>query len=413
MAYDETTFRRKSDDQTGDPAAYRANTFAAQDERRRTEQVDEFGGDTTGDVMRRSAAADEGGRDRLGIHLGWEVVLLVGAAVLGVLLWRVDADSFRRPALDVLLVTGASIGLLTMGAALSLRAGVPNLALGPIALAASLQYAEQGDQGLLKAAVPALVVAAAGAAAIALLILVLHVPGWAATLAAGLGVVVFDQLRGAPVAVQGEWDPTALAFFLFGGFALLSVVGGALGTVPPLRRWVGSMRPIGDPARRRGPAVVVPVLVALVLSSVFAVAAGILRAAVATTPIAPGTGLEWSGIAIGLAMLAGASAYGRRGGIFGTLLAVIGLTLFLDYARRNSLNISNFAIAACVLGVGLIITRLVETFGRPLPPSSDNWNAAPTATAGTWSPALPDTWSPAPNSARTERWDDGPWGSSR
>ena len=63
--------------------------------------------------------------------------------------------------------------------------------------------------------------------------------------------------------------------------------------------------------------------------------AGTLLAAQSTKPIVPGTGLEWTGIALGLAMLAGTSAYGRRGGIFGTLFAVAALTLFLDYADRK------------------------------------------------------------------------------
>jgi hypothetical protein len=412
MAYDEATYRRPADETPTDPAAYRANTLAAAEQRRRAEQLDEAG-DTSTDVLRR-VDGDEDGRDRLGIHLGWEVLLLVAAAAIGFLLWRVDADAFRRPALDVLLVTGAAIGLLALGAGLTLRAGVPNLAIGPIALAAALQYAEQGDQGLVKAVVPALIIAAVGAIAIALLILVLHVPGWAATLAAGFGVIVFDQLRVAPVAVQGDYDPTRQAFFLFGGFALLAVLGGALGTVGPVRRWVGGMRPSGDPAIRRGAVVTVPVVGALLLSSVFAVVAGVLLAAVSDTPVLPGTGLEWTGIALGLAMLAGTSAYGRRGGIFGTLFAVIALTLFLDYQEREKFDIALFAIAAAVLGGGLIVTRLVETYGRPLPVADQDWNAAPATAGANWTPDLPETWSTTSTATgRTDRWDAGPWGSSR
>jgi len=410
MAYDDSTYRRQTDEPTPtDPAAYRANTLAAAEQRRRAEELDGVG-ETTADVLRRSEA-DEDGRDRLGIHLGWEVVLLVAAAAIGFLLWRLDPESLRRPGLDDLLVTGAAIGLLTLGAGLSLRAGVPNLALGPIALAASLQYAEQGDQGLVKAMVPALVFAAAGAIVLAVVILVLHVPGWAATLAAALGVIVFDQLRVAPVAVQGTYDPTGQAFFLFGGFALLAVFGGALGTVTPIRRWLGRLRPTGDPARRRGAAVAFPVIGALLLSSLFAVAAGTLLATQSDGPIVPATGLEWSGIALGLAMLAGTSAYGRRGGIFGTLFAVAALTLFLDYAERRTFDISLFAIAACVFAGGLVVTRLVETYGRPLPVAGQaDWNAAAPATGANWQPDLPETWSTASTTPRGDRWDSGPWG---
>jgi hypothetical protein len=412
MAYDETSLRRsddRSDDQPSDPAAYRANTLAAAEQRRRAEQLDEP--DTSADL--RPVVAEDDGRDRLGIHLGWEVVLLLAAAAIGFLLWRLDPGALKRPGLDGLLVSGAAIGLLTMGAGLTLRAGVPNLALGPIALAASLQYAEQGDQGLVKAAVPALIFAAAGAIVIGLVIVVLHVPGWAATLAAGFGVVVYDQLRVAPVQVQGDYDPTRQAFFLFGGFALLAMLGGALGTITPLRRWLGGLRPSGDPAVRRGVAVAVPVLGSLLLSSVFAVAAGVLMAAQSKTAIVPGTGLEWTGIAIGLAMLAGTSAYGRRGGIFGTLFAVAALTLFLDWSARKDLDIALFAIAACVFGGGLIITRLVETYGRPLPPRVEDWNAAPTSGPANWTPDLPGNWTPATTTPKGDRWDAGPWGSSR
>jgi len=406
MAYDEAAYRRA--EESADPAAYRANTLQAAEQRRRAEELD-----STADTAADAPVRDDG-RDRLGIHLGWEVVLLLAAATFGFLLWRLDPNSLKRPGLDHLLITGAAIGLLALGAGLTLRAGVPNLALGPIALAAGLQYAEQGDKGLVQAAVPALIIAAAGAVVVGLLILVLHVPGWAATLAAALGVIVFDQLRVVPVAVQGDYDPTDQAFFLFGGFALLAVIGGALGTVTPIRRWLGGMRPNADPARRRGGAVAVPVIGSLLLSSLFAVAAGVLMAAQSAGPVAPGTGLEWSGIALGLAMLAGTSAYGRRGGIFGTLFAVAALTLFLDWSARKNMDIALFAVAGAVFAGGLIVTRLVETYGRPLSPASgEDWNAAPTTAAANWTPDL-ESWTPAGATApRTDQWDEGPWGSAR
>jgi hypothetical protein len=408
MAYDETSFRRPGEEEPSDPAAYRANTLAAAEQRRRAAEMDETTGDTAGSPA--TADFEDDGRDRLGIHLGWEVVLLLAAAAFAFLLYRIDPSTLKRPALDTLLVTGAAIGMLALGGGLTLRAGVPNLAIGPIALAASLQYAEQGDQGLLKAMLPAVLIAAVGGLVIGALIVVLHVPGWAASLAAALGVVVFDQLRAAPVPIQGDFDPSKQAFFLFGGFALLAVIGGAVGTVTPVRRWLGRMRPSGDPALRRG-AAAVPVIGSMIVSSVFAVGAGTLFAAQSTRPIVPGTGLEWTGIGIGLALLAGTSAYGRRGGIFGTLFAVAALTLFLDYSGRKHYDIALFATAACVFAAGLIVTRLVETYGRPLPAGVGvDWNAAQTTTGANWTP---ENWTPATTAARTDQWDDGPWGSSR
>ncbi|WP_433827579.1 ABC transporter permease [Actinoplanes sp. CA-015351] len=409
MSYDETTFRQQTNQTETDPAAYR-----------RRVQYDDTAGNTLDQSLRAPvttgsfAAVEEDGRDRLGVHLGWEVVLLVATAVIGFLLFREDSAALQRPALDSLLVTGAAIGLLTLGAGLSLRAGVPNLAIGPIALAAAFQFAENSDKGLLQALVPALIIGAAGALIVAVVVVTLHVPGWAATLAAALGVIVYSQLRVAPVVVQGDWDPTGQAFLLFGGFALLALLGGGLGAIGPIRRWVGGFRPYGDAARRGSAKTAVPVVIALLLSTLFAVGAGSILAAGSADPVVPGTGLEWTGIGLGLALLGGTSAYGRRGGIFGTLFAVTAMTLFLDYEDLRELDIALFAIAASVFAAGLIVTRLVETYGRPLPAGTgEEWNAA--ASNGTWSPDRPETWNQPgnPQPAPSDRWDDGPWGQTR
>ncbi len=423
MAYDEAAYRRQSDDQPDDPAAYRANGYTATDYRSRRRDLDPPGGVDPGEtsaepLLRRAATPGEGsGRDRLGIHIGWEIVLLLAVAAVGYLLYRLDPAALRRPALDTLLITGSAIGLLALGAGLTLRAGVPNLAVGPVALAAALHYAENGDRGLLGAGLPALAIAAVGGLIVAVLVVGLHVPGWTATLAAGLGVIVYIQLRTAPVDVQGDFNPSDQAFFLFGGFALLAVVGAAVGAVAPVRRTLGALRPVGDPARRRGAVAALPVAGSLVVSSVFAVAAGVLLAAQSTRPIVPDTGLQWTGLAFGAALLAGTSAYGRRGGVFGTLLAVAGVTLFLDYADRRNLDIALFAVAAATVAAGLVVTRLVETYGGPLPlaGTDEDWQAT-TAGAGAtaWNPDLPETWTPAGTAPKpADRWDDGPWASSR
>jgi hypothetical protein len=412
MAYDETTYRRSDDDQ-GDPAAYRANGLTGdyRGRRRDADPEDDSGSRYADGTSPRSYD----GRDRLGFHIGWEIVLLLAVAALAYLLYRLDHASLQRPALDGLLISGAVIGLLTMGAGLTLRAGVPNLAIGPVALLGALQYAEQGDKGLLHAALPAVVIAAVGGLVAATFVLGLHVPGWAVSLAAAMGVVVIVQQRTHPEVVQGDFDPANYAFWLFGGFAVLAVLGGAFGTVTPIRNFLGRTRPVSDPADRRGRAAL-PVVFALVLSSVFAVVAGMLMAAQSTPPIVPDTGLQWTGIAFGTALLAGTSAFGRRGGVFGTLLAVAAMALFLDYQGRRNLDIALFAIGACAIGGGLVITRLVETYGRPLPgdAADEDWNAAATtaASGNNWSPEMPETsWSPGTQAP--SRWDEGPWGTGR
>jgi hypothetical protein len=423
MAYDEPGYRRHAADDAdsgtnGTMAPYRTGSFSAPDYRGRRRETGDL---SVGDFQEPASQPDpphaERTRDRLGIHFGWEGVLLVAAAAIGYLLWRLEPAALARPALDTLLVTGAAIGLLTLGAGLSLRAGVPNLAVGPIAIAAGFQFAENGDRGIVSAGGQAVAVAVVGAVVIALLIVVAHVPGWAATLAAAFAVVTFNQLRTGPVTVQGAYDPASQAYYLYAGFAVLAVLGGALGAVGPIRRTLGRVRPVGDPAARPGVGAALPVIGALTLSSVLAVIAGILLAAVATGPLPPRTGLEWSGIALGTALLAGTSAFGRRGGIFGTLLAVTALTLFLDYAARRDLDIALFAIAGAVLAGGLVVTRLIEAYGSPRGGDPDWAAPLPADDTGTdWTPDPPETWSPAAAPAqpagRLDRWDDDRWGTN-
>jgi ribose/xylose/arabinose/galactoside ABC-type transport system permease subunit len=466
MAYDEPTFRRHgnrepADRPLADDASSRSNGLSTADYRgRRRESTDPLadkpriikqrakadydtsqyqpGGrsvtvDETGtrlstatDADRRNAAtmlsqgtddqmtsARDSGRDRLGIHFGWEAMLVLAVAAIGYLMYRLDPGSLKRPALDTLLINGTAIGLLALGAGLSLRAGVVNLAVGPIAVASALHFAENSDRGVVQAALPAVGVAAVGGLLVAVLVLAFHVPGWAASLAGAMGVIVFIELRTGPVEVQGTYDPSQQAYVLFGGFALLAVLGGGLGTVAPLRRLLGRMRPVEDPALRTGGATALPVIGALVVSSVLAVGAGVLMAANSTVAIKPSTGLQWTGLGVGLALVAGTSAYGRRGGVFGTLLAVTFMALFLDYADRRDFGIALFATAACTVAVGLVVTRLIETYGRPTqqPGVGEDWQGA--ANGENWQPDMPETWSPSvPAQAGTDRWLDDRWGQS-
>ncbi|HYN95390.1 MAG TPA: hypothetical protein VES42_16200, partial [Pilimelia sp.] len=161
----------------------------------------------------------EPGRDRLAVHLGWEVVLLLAAGALAFLLYRDDPASLRGAGLTGLLVSATGLGLLTLGAGMTLRAGAVNLAIGPAAVAAALHFAENGDRGALAAVAPALLAGAVLGLAIAVLVGGLQVPGWAASLAGGLGVLVFIQQRSAPVDLQGAYDPATQAWYLFGGMA--------------------------------------------------------------------------------------------------------------------------------------------------------------------------------------------------
>ncbi|MDR7280300.1 ABC transporter permease [Catenuloplanes atrovinosus] len=350
-------------------------------------------------------AHGEVGRDRMAVHFLWEFVLLLAAGGLGYLLYASQRDAVTGAALDQLLVQGAALGLLALGAAATLRTAAPNLAIGPVAVASALHFAENGDTGVLQAAGVALVVGLVGGLLLALLVVGFHVPGWAASLAAALGVIVYIQLRPGPVDVQGDYDPTRHAVYLFGGFAALTIIGGLLGLIKNVRRTVGRFRPVGDPADRRGVGGAVVTAGAIVFSSVLAVGAGVLIASGNDTPVVPSVGLEWTGLALGAALVGGTSAYGRRGGVLGTLLAVAVLTMFLRYQDLEGWDISTYATAAVAVAGGLVVTRLVETFGRPAPAADTQWTEPPAATTWQAPPAEPG---PAP---RTDPWDSSRWGS--
>ncbi|MFG2055382.1 ABC transporter permease [Micromonospora sp. NPDC048930] len=365
----------------------------------------------------------EPGRDRIAVHVVWEILLLAGLAVAGWLLWRENPDALRGGGLKSLLVDVAGLGMLALAAGLSLRAAAVNLAIGPVAVAAALHFAEQGDRGVREALLPALVVAALGGLALGLTVVVLHVPGWAASLAGAAGVIVYIERRTSPVVIQGGYDPRRTAIYLFLGFAAVAVLGGLLGAIKPVRRLVGRFRPVADPARRRGAVAAMVTALALVASTVLALLSGVLIAANGSEPVVPDTGLDWTVLAVGTVMLAGTSAYGRRGGIFGTLFAVALVGVFLAWADARGWTISRWAVGGATLGVGLLVTRLVEALGRPRGTTGAEIGVGPpgdgTISAGwalTPSPEPADAW-PSVLPVRTEttvdaweapRWESEP-----
>jgi ribose/xylose/arabinose/galactoside ABC-type transport system permease subunit len=436
MAYDQSIYRRRDPDSTdpgtGGPgfgaepgygngssprpatAVFRTAGFP----------VGEFRGSETGETAYRPPASPaalddvfddpahgEPGRDRMGIHAVWEAVLLLAVAAVAFLLYRENPDAVRGRALDSLLVFATGLGLLALAAGLTLRTAAPNLAVGPVSVASALHFAEQGDRGVMNAAGTAAIAAVALGLVLVIFVVGFHVPAWAASLAAAFAVVVFIEQRSAPVSVQGDYDPTRHAIYLFGGFAALALLGGMFGTIKAIRRSVGRFRPIADPARRRGWFAGALTGGAILLSMLFAVVAGVLLAA-RGNEVAPTSGLEWTGLALGAAFLAGTSAFGRRGGIFGTLFTVVLMTLFITYADERDLDISRYAIAATAIAGGLVVTRLVESFGRP--PSAaagqrlniSNWTPRRSDRQESWSSGL----SAQPADDGVEPWGNTHWG---
>jgi hypothetical protein len=265
------------------------------------------------------------------------------------------------------LLSGAVLGFLTVGIGLSLRAGAVNLAVGPIAAASAAFLASQPDRSLGSAIGMALLIAVGTGAAIGLITVVLHVPSWAASLAGAFAAIVWIQRLAVPAHVTLSYHPNGHAFYWYGGFAALALLGGLLGLVKAVRRGLGRFRPIADPALRRGSGGATIAFLTTVGSSLLAGLAGVLAALSGnlTAVVVPAGPFVTTGLALGAALLGGTSAFGRRGGIFGGVLAATLIVLAISYADVAQLRVSPYALAAGTIAAGLVVTRLVEAFGRP------------------------------------------------
>ncbi len=371
-------FRDEPDFRTGTGAtpAYQSGRYPAEDLNPPAPATEPGAGSGGGPGGRRSVSAaelddvfddpehGEPGMDRMVVHVVWELVLLVATAGLAAYFYQTHRAGLTGAGLHDALLTAAALGFVTLGIGLSLRAGAVNLAVGPISVAAALFLATHSDQGLPETVAMAALLAAGIGIAVALVVVVFHVPAWAASLGGALGVVVWIQKHAAVAKVTTAYRADQHAIYWYGGFAALALLGGILGLVKPIRRGVGRFRPVGDPATRRGTPGAAMAFVAIVGSSVLAAVGGVLTA-LSTRSVAPVDGFLTTGLALGAALAGGTSAYGRRGGILGTLLAVTLITLVIKYGDAANLKISQYAVAAVAVAGGLAVTRLVESFGRP------------------------------------------------
>ena len=286
----------------------------------------------------------EPGRDRFGVHAIIEIVLLLAAAGLVIAFnQKSHLDSFAIRGLLALITV---YGLLGVGAGLSLRAGAVNLAMGPIMVASALYFGQQrAHHNWYVAGGLALAMAAGIGLAIALIVTIFQVPGWAVSLAAFVGVSVWISHLPADVRLVDPPDPVSHAYEIFGVFAIVAVVGAMIGAIRSVRRSVGRFRPVSDPADRRGATAAWMVGIATVVSSVLAALAGILLS-MKQGGAATDTGITWSAVAVAIALAGGTSAYGRRGGIFGTVLAAIVFVLVGHYSSLADYRIDMRVLSA-------------------------------------------------------------------
>jgi ribose/xylose/arabinose/galactoside ABC-type transport system permease subunit len=346
----------------------------------------------------------EPGRDRMLVHGVWELVLAAAVVLASMALISARPGALSGDSRHDILLDCTQIGLLAVASALGLRAGVPNLAVGGIAVFAGIYVSENGSGSWGTATLTAIGIGIGIGVVQGLVVVGLHVPSWAASLGALLALSAWSASRPPGVSQLG-YAPGGDAYLWFGGFVALSVVGSIFGVAPGVRRGFARFRPVADPARRRTRAAALIALGATVGSTVVAVMAGVLGALRApSTPAITTTtgGLEsvalLSALGLGAALLGGTSAFGRRGGVLGTVLAACLLALSLAWIQAKHPSWSMEAVVAVTIGVGLAVTRLVERFGRPvLRPATDDddpfglkprgapWRPGPTPAGGLWS----------------------------
>jgi ribose/xylose/arabinose/galactoside ABC-type transport system permease subunit len=314
-------------------------------------------------------------RDRLWVHIVWEIVLAAGVVAAVLAVRHEDAGALSGTGLSDLLVLVAAGILLGSAFALSLRAAVPNLAVGGAAVAGGVLTAwlraEHGYE-LWLAALITLGAAVALGLAFAVVAVGFRLPGWAVGLGAALGLwaAVQSLSAGRSLLLEGGPNLRDWAWPLAIGAAALSVLGGVLGLLPRARLTLGQYRPSGDPAAARGSRAGLTATAALVGSMVLAAGAGLIIA-LQVHAVVPDDGLTLLGEAAAAAFLGGTSAYGRRGGVFGTVLAAVFLqlaALWLGLVEAEPWT--RPALLGGAILVGLLVGRVVEAAGTVKPPPS-------------------------------------------
>lgn len=322
-----------------------------------------------GDIM--SATPDDT-RDRLAVHLVWEgILLIIAAALIGAALATTHGAHFG----DVVRPAGY-IGLIAAGLALSLRTATPNLAVGSIAIATGVLGAHlaTADRWSLWAAMTLAVAIAAVTGFVAgLLVAGLSVPAWAVTLA----VAIFAQgaaagiSNGQAVALHiGGSYPTALWLAVF---AAVSIGGGVLWLIPSVRTTFSATRTAAEPGQWAGLPAGLGAVVGLTGSSLLAGVGGVSLASYVLVADPSSAGINLTIVALAAALFGGVSVFGRRAGLFGTVLAVLiaQAILFLMETHLTSLYwfyVPLAGLAVLGLGVSRVLESITDAVTRPSAP---------------------------------------------
>lgn len=320
---------------------------------------------------REVAAAGAGGEgDRVWVHFIWEALLVVAVVAVVLALWLTTG---RVPLDTPFFGLAGALGLVAMGLAASLRAAVPNLAVGTIAASAGgfcALLAADYDWGFWPALAATVGAGLVVGVVLAVVVVGLSVPAWAASLGMGVALsgLALTIAHGRPIAGEVPGLPTAPpGWLIFAAFVVLSICGGVIWLIPPVRRKLSGTRHAADPARYGGRGAAVGGALALVVSSLLATFGGVVMLLQfrGVTLIDTSTYVALAGVLLG-----GVSVFGRRAGVAGTVLGVLFMLLAQRLVIVNNLPASwvTMAVGAAIL-VGLAVSRILEAVGRKRPAS--------------------------------------------
>lgn len=319
--------------------------------------------------------------DKLWVHFVWEGLLLVLIA-LGVAAFFLFGPNTGLGSPDrvmELLVGSTPFLLFAMALGLSMRVGSINLAVVHLGLLSTVLFSSLGNQPLLTAiGIVAGAMVAAGVL-LSLLVTVFKAPGWAASLLVAMAAwfLVSERELGllGPMTpdsgLSAQLELTGLTGWIIIGVVVgLSIAGGILGIVRPVRETFGVCVDAVEQRGRRTAGAFLTTWVALIGSCLLAGAAGYLvlvpTGANLNINVVEANGLAPLLTGLGIVLIGGTSARGRRGGVFGTLLAAV--VVFMVALLVQNLNgswIVNNAIPFGALLLGLLVNWLMDLMNRP------------------------------------------------
>ena len=297
------------------------------------------------------------------------------------------------------------LGLMATGLAFSLRTRSANLAVGAItyfssSLAAWLVTAH--DWGKPAAFLVAILLSTLIGVLLGFVVAGLSVPSWAVTLGAvaviQAVVLAFTKSPIIPLHFSGTY-PTAM---WYGLFFVLSAGGGAVWLIPGVRKPLSAAREPGEPGRwlglRTGLGAIVGLTGSSFLAGLAAVPLTMRLQAADTSATAQVT------FALAAALLGGVSVFGRRAGVFGTLLAVTILTLLQSVIVYNDAPLWTETLVvglAAVLGLAASrgLESVTDALNRARPAAPPPPPMAPQPAPPLAMPPAPGPYGPPPPAA--------------